>query len=402
MTEKKSSEKHSTHAYLQNHKDGLIGIRRLIHSAPEHAYKEQKTAEIIVHQLKLFGFDEIHTGIAGTGVVGVIRGKDFQDGQRWIGLRAEMDCLAMQEETGLEWASKNDGYMHACGHDGHIAILLGAAGYLAKHREFSGAVCVIFQPAEEGGAGAKAMLDDGLLDRFPISAVYALHNAPWITYGYICINHGPMMAAADRIKISITGTGGHGGMPHLGTDSILASAQVIVALQSIVARSIDPTEPAVVSICGLSAGNMNQYSVSPQKVELIGTVRTYSKTTQDSIENLLHKITHNTCEAFGLNGSVEYTRCYPATINHLREANLAIDAGREIYSEERVLIDSKPSTSGEDFAFFLEKVPGAYIWIGQGNEKTVNLHSPYYDFDDRLISRGSSLLIAIVKRELIF
>ena len=384
-------------AIREYHAD-LTEIRRDIHSNPEHAYKETRTAALVAERLKAYGVDEVHTGIGGTGVVGVIRGN--RPGTRAVGLRADMDCLAMNEETRLPYASKNQGYMHACGHDGHTTMGLGAARYLAKTRNFAGTVYSVFQPAEEGMAGAKAMIDDGLFSRFPIDAFYALHNAPWVPYGKMAVRNGAMMAAADRIEITIEGKGGHGGMPQFVCDPVLAAGHVITAIQSIASRNVDPADSVVISICAMEAGKMNTYNVIPRFVKMVGTVRTYRKETQALVVERLKAVVANTAAAFGSTGEVNFIYGYPATINHAREAALSAEVGRSVFGADNVITEIFPNTGGEDFSFFLESVPGAYIWIGQGTDKSCPLHHPGYDFDDRLIPNGAGLLAAIAEREL--
>ncbi len=384
-------------AIREYHSD-LTAIRRDIHNNPEHAYKETRTAAIVAERLKAYGVDEVHTGIGGTGVVGVIRGS--RPGTRNIGLRADMDCLAMSEETMLPYASKNKGYMHACGHDGHTTMLLGASRYLAKTRNFAGTVYAVFQPAEEGAAGAKAMMDDGLFTRFPIHAFYGLHNAPWVPLGSMAVRVGAMMAAADRIEITIEGKGGHGGMPQFVTDPVLAAGHVITAIQSIASRNADPADSVVVSICAMEAGVMGTYNVIPREVKLIGTVRTYRKEAQAMVIERLNLIVENTCAAFGSTGKVNFIQGYPATINHKREAELSAEIGRTVFGPENVITEIFPNTGGEDFAFFLEAVPGAYIWVGQQCDGNFPIHHPRYDFDDRIIPNGAGLLAAIAEREL--
>ncbi|MFN3630881.1 MAG: M20 aminoacylase family protein [Casimicrobiaceae bacterium] len=386
-----------TEAISEYHAE-LTAIRRDIHAHPEHAYKETRTAALVVEHLKAYAVDEVHTGIGGTGVVGVIRG--LRPGERAIGLRADMDCLAMNEETGLPWASTRRGFMHACGHDGHTTMLLGAVRYLAKTRNFAGTAYAVFQPAEEGQAGAKAMMDDGLFLRFPMQAIYGLHNAPWVPRGSIAVRNGAMMAAADRLEILIEGRGGHGGMPQFVADPVLAAGHVITAIQSIASRNVDPCDSVVVSICAMEAGKMDTFNVIPRTVKLIGTVRTYRKEVQSLVEEKLGLVVGHTAKAFGCTGRVELIRGYPATINHPREAALAAEVGRALFGEANVITEINPNTGGEDFAFFLEAIPGAYIWVGQKSETSVGLHHPCYDFDDRIIPTGAGLLAAITEREL--
>ncbi len=377
----------------------LTDIRRDIHTHPEHAYKEHRTAALVAERLKAYGVDEIHTGIGGTGVVGVIKGSRPGTGLG-VGLRADMDCLAMSEETKLPWASKNGGFMHACGHDGHTAMLLGASKYLAKTRNFSGNAYAVFQPAEEGEAGAKAMLDDGLMTRFPMKAMYGLHNAPWVPLGKMAVRNGAMMAAADRFEITIEGKGGHGGMPQFVCDPILAASHVITALQSIASRNVDPADSVVVSVCAIEGGKMGTYNVIPRAVKMVGTVRTYRKETQTLAAEKMKLIVETTAAAFGAKGTLNFMYGYPATINHAREAALSAEVGREVFGADNVITEIFPNTGGEDFAFFLEAMPGAYIWVGTQSEKSFGLHHPCYDFDDRIIPSGAGLLAALVEKEL--
>jgi amidohydrolase len=377
----------------------LTDLRRALHACPELGYKEVQTASTIAEQLRAIGVDEIHQGIAGTGIVGVLRG-ERGDG-RTVGLRAELDALAMEEANEVSWRSTRPGVMHACGHDGHMAALVGAMGYLAEHRQFSGQVCAIFQPAEEGGAGAQAMIAEGLLERFAISSVYSIHNAPWIPFGEVVANAGAMMAAADRLEILIEGAGGHGGIPHKGTDAILAAAAVIQAVQSIVSRNVDPLDAAVISFGGISAGSMEQYNVLPGRVRIIGTVRTFRAEVQDLIEELLRRAVANTAAAFDTRGSVNFMRRYPATVNAPEKAEIALSAAEGLFGANKIHKDMPPSTAGEDFAFLLQAVPGAYIWLGQGSGgQSESLHSPRYDFDDRLIVPAAALFVRIAEKEL--
>jgi amidohydrolase len=377
----------------------LTEIRRDIHTHPEHAYKEHRTAALVAERLKAYGVDEIHTGIGGTGVVGVIKGSRPGTG-KGVGLRADMDCLAMSEETSVLWKSKNNGFMHACGHDGHTTMLLGAAKYLAKTRNFAGTAYAVFQPAEEGEAGAKAMLDDGLMTRFPMKAMYGLHNAPWVPLGKMAVRNGAMMAAADRFEITIEGKGGHGGMPQFVCDPILAASHVITALQSIASRNVDPADSVVVSVCALEGGKMGTYNVIPRFVKMVGTVRTYRKETQTLAAEKMKLIVETTAAAFGATGTLNFMFGYPATVNHAREAALSAEVGREVFGTDNVITEIFPNTGGEDFAFFLEAMPGAYIWVGIQSDKSFGLHHPCYDFDDRVIPSGAGLLAALVEKEL--
>ncbi len=377
----------------------LTEIRRDIHSNPEHAYKEHRTAALVVERLKAYGVDEVHTGIGGTGVVAVVRG-NLGESRAAVGLRADMDCLAMNEETSIPWASKNKGFMHACGHDGHTTMLLGAMRYLAKTRNFAGTVYGVFQPAEEGAAGAKAMMDDGLFTRFPMKTIYGLHNVPWVPLGKMAVRNGAMMAAADQFEIVIEGKGGHGGMPQFVCDPIVAASHVITALQTIASRNVDPADSVVVSVCAIEGGKMTTYNVVPREVKMVGTIRTYRKETQASVFERMQQIVETTAAAFGAKGTINIRRGYPATINHPREAALAAEVGREVFGHDNVVTEIFPNTGGEDFAFFLEAIPGAYIWVGIQSETSFGLHHPCYDFDDRIIPTGAGLLAAIAEKEL--
>jgi amidohydrolase len=377
----------------------LTEIRRDIHQNPEHAYKEHRTAALVAERLNAYGVDEVHTGIGGTGVVGVVRGK-LGESRSAVGLRADMDCLAMNEETSVLWKSKISGFAHACGHDGHTTMLLGALRYLAKTRNFAGTVYGVFQPAEEGAAGAKAMIDDGLFTRFPMKAMYGLHNAPWVPLGKMAVRNGAMMAAADRFEVTIEGKGGHGGMPQFVCDPIVAASHVITALQTIASRNVDPADSVVVSVCAIEGGKIGTYNVVPREVKMVGTVRTYRKETQKLAAEKMKLIVETTAAAFGAKGTLNFIYGYPATVNHPREAALSAEVGREVFGHDNVITEIFPNTGGEDFAFFLEAIPGAYIWVGIQSDKSFNLHHPCYDFDDRVIPSGAGLLAAIAEKEL--
>jgi amidohydrolase len=387
----KNPAQHIAQAY-----DELVAIRRDIHANPEHAYKEFRTSALVADKLKAYGVDEVHTGIGGTGVVGVIRGKTA--GAQGIGLRADMDCLAMTETNLFGHASKNIGFMHACGHDGHTTMLLGAARYLAATRNFSGTAYCVFQPAEEGAAGAQAMIDDGLFERFPMSQIYGLHNMPSIAEGKMAVKPGAMMAAADKIYITIEGKGGHGGFPHLTNDPVLIAGHVITAIQSIASRNTHPLDSVVVSICGLSAGEMNTSNVLPSVVNMIGTVRTFSRETQAATRQRIEDIVAGVSAAFGGVGKVNYVYGYPPTVNSAPEAKFVQAVGADIFGAENVVTEFWPEMGAEDFSFFLEAKPGAYIWVGQGTEGSCMLHNTGYDFNDRIIPNGAGLLARLVER----
>ncbi len=366
--------------------------RRDIHEHPELLYEVHRTAALVADKLRAFGCDEVATGIGRTGVVGVIRGRKRGSG-RVIGLRADMDALPIAEETGASHASKTAGIMHACGHDGHTAMLLGAARYLCETRNFDGDVVVIFQPAEEGGAGGKAMVDDGLMERFGVHQVFGLHNMPGLPVGQFAIRPGPIMAAADRFDIEIEGLGGHAAKPHECRDPVVAAAQIIVAAQSIVARSADPLESLVVSITRVDAGTT--YNIIPEKAKLAGTVRTLRSATRDLAEKRLREIVAGIGQAMGLKTSIVYNRGYPVTENHVAETDFAVRVARSVVGEANVDPDLVPTMGGEDFSYMLLARPGAFIFMGNGD--TAGLHHPRYDFNDAAIPVGMSYWAKLVE-----
>ncbi len=379
--------------------DELTTLRRDLHANPEMGFKELRTSGIVAGALEALGI-EVHRGVGQTGVVGVIDGQRTDSG-RMIGLRADMDALPILEESELAYCSKQSGLMHACGHDGHTAILLGAAKYLARHRHFNGKAVLIFQPAEEGLGGAKAMLDDGLFEKFPCNEIYALHNWPALPAGVIGINPGPMMAASDRFEIKIEGRGGHGAHPYQTIDPIIVAAQLITALQTIVSRNVHPVESAVVSLGHIQAGNAAAASVIPSHVTLVGTVRTFSDEVQKIVESRMHKLVATIADAFGAKAEMIYKRQYPATINTLKEANFLADVATELFGAERVVRNLIPSMGSEDFSFMLQQKPGAYFRLGQGGaEEGKLLHNPKFDFNDEIIPVGSSLFAALVERSM--
>jgi len=371
--------------------------RRDIHAHPELLYEVHRTAAFVADRLREFGCDEVATGLGRTGVVGVIKGrKPAGKGDiRVIGLRADMDALPIEEETNLPYASKTAGLMHACGHDGHTAMLLGAARYLAETRNFAGAAVVIFQPAEEGGAGAAAMIKDGLMDRFGIDQVYGMHNGPGIPVGSFAIRPGPIMAATDSIDIRIEGLGGHAARPHKCIDSVLVGAQLITALQSIVSRSVDPLESAVISICEFHAGNAR--NVIPQTAELAGTVRTLTPEVRELVEKRVRKMVAGVAQITGAKIDLVYERGYPVTVNHASQTELATQVAKEIAGEANVH-ETAPMMGAEDFAYMLEARPGAFIFCGNGN--TAGLHHPAYNFNDDAIVFGTSYWIKLVENTL--
>ncbi len=374
--------------------ESMQAWRRDIHAYPELAFEEQRTADVVARRLAEASPDmEIVTGIGGTGVVGTLRNGD---GKRAIGLRADLDALPLQEENTFAHRSKHDGVMHACGHDGHTAMLLGAAHHLAKHRDgWSGSVRFIFQPAEEGLAGGRAMVEDGLFDRFPVDAVFGLHNWPGLEAGTIAVQPGPVMAAYDNFEITITGRGGHAAMPHQTVDPVVVAAQLINALQTIVSRG-DPLESAVVSVTQVHGGTA--FNVIPGEVSLKGTVRTLQPAVRERTEAELRRIVSGTCAAAGASAEIVYRRVYPPTINSAEEARFAAETVAAAFGEERLVRDYPPSMGSEDFAFMLEARPGCYVKLGAGDRP--GLHHPRFDFNDEILSTGAAYWVALTQRYL--
>lgn len=353
-----------------------------------------RTAGIVAEKLKEFGCDEIITGIGKTGVVGIITGR--VSGDRVIGLRADMDALPIHETSGKPHASLTPGKMHACGHDGHTAMLLGAAKYLAETRNFAGKVAVIFQPAEEGGGGGKAMVDDGLMTRFGIHEVYGMHNLPGMPVGQFGTRPGPIMAAADKFEIRIEGRGAHAAMPHLAIDTVLIGSQLVTMLQSIVSRNVDPLESAVLSVTTFHAGDA--FNVLPQKASLRGTVRTFNPTIQDHVEQRMREMISSFAALHGASIHLDYVRGYPVTRNHDRETTYAIDSARRTAGEDRVNQVIAPMMGAEDFSYMLDERPGCFIFIGNGT--SAGLHHPDYDFNDAAIPHGVSYWADLVETRL--
>jgi len=379
----------------------LTAFRRDLHAHPELGYEEHRTGGRIVEALKLFGVDEVHAGIGRTGVVGIIRGR-MQAPQgakvRSVGLRADMDALPMREENDFAWRSSSQGLMHGCGHDGHTTMLLGAARYLAQTRDFAGTVVLIFQPGEEGFAGAKAMIDDGLFDRFPVDAVYAMHNWPSMPPGTIGLNPGAMMASADRFEITVQGRGGHGAHPYMTIDPVLVAGHIITAAQSLVSRNVNPLDSAVLSICAMQAGDLGAFSVIPRQAQLIGTARSFKRDVQDMIEERLGRLCESIALGFGATARLDYHRMYPATINTPDEARFAGDVAASLVGDDKVVRDLTPSMGAEDFSFMLQSKPGAYLRIGQGGEGGCFLHSPRYDFNDDILPLGAALFVGLAEQ----
>jgi amidohydrolase len=391
----------------------LTAFRRDLHAHPELGFEEVYTAGRVKQALELCGVDEIHTGIGRTGVVGLIRGKGASSqvaGSKMIGIRADMDALPMTEHNEFGWKSTAPGRMHGCGHDGHTTMLVGAARYLAETRNFDGTAVLIFQPGEEGYGGAREMIEDGLFDRFPVQAAYAMHNWPAMQPGMIGINPGPMMAAADRITITITGKGGHGAHAYMAIDPVLVAGHIITAVQSIVSRNVKPADMAVISLCGMQAGDLQAMSVIPGEVVLVGTVRTFNPAVQTLVERRLHELCSHIAQGFGASAAIKYERIYPATINTAKEAMFAADVAAMIVGESQVKRDLEPSMGAEDFSFMLQAKPGAYLRLGQGDGTHADgtgsgtgqpgcfLHNSRYDFNDEVLPLGAALFAGLVEQ----
>ncbi len=363
----------------------MTAWRRDFHENPELLFDVHRTAGIVAEKLRQFGCDEVVTGIGQTGVVGVIHGRKSASG-KVVGMRADMDALPILEETGLPYASKTPGKMHACGHDGHTAMLLGAAKYLTETRNFDGTAIMIFQPAEEGGGGGKVMCEEGLMARFGIQEVYGMHNMPGIPVGHFAIRPGAMMAAADRFIVKIEGKGGHGAMPHMCTDTLLVATQVVNMLQSIVARNVDPLESAVMSVTAIKAGDA--FNVIPQHATLMGTVRTLSPAIRDLMETRFRDVVTATVSALGARCEIAYDRGYPVTMNHPQQTEFAATVAGMVAGAAHVDTTIAPLMGAEDFSYMLEERPGAYIFLGNGDTNVC--HHPSYNFDDEAAAVGAS------------
>lgn len=392
-------------AHIAKFHPELTAFRRDLHANPELGFEEIYTSGRVVEALKVCGVDAIHTGIGKTGVVALVhgQGRSAHNPGRMIGLRADMDALPLPEHNDSLWKSKNSGLMHACGHDGHTAMLLGAARYLAETRQFDGTAVLIFQPGEEGYAGARAMMEDGLFDRFPCEQVYAQHNSPDTPLGVIGVTPGPMQAAADTIRIHITGKGGHGARPHQAVDPVLVAAHIITSAQSIVARNLSAFDQAVISICSMQAGNPGASSVIPGEATLVGTVRTYNESVQQTIEDRLRHLCEAVAHGFGATAQLTYKRGYPATVNTVPEANFAADVATTLVGADRVWRNMTPSMGAEDFSFMLQAKPGAYLRVGQGaidGPGPHPLHNSRYDFNDAILPLGAALHASLVEHAL--
>lgn len=358
--------------------DELVAIRRDLHQYPELSFHEGRTAKVIAKYLLSYGY-EVTEGVGGYGVVATLR---RGNGDKRLGIRADIDALPIEEATDLPYASHNPRVMHACGHDGHTTILLGAARYLAEHGRFSGTLTLIFQPAEEVGAGAKKMIEDRLFERFPVDAVFGLHNWPGVTAGQFGFVEGPAMASVDQALIRIIGKGGHGASPHETVDPVLASASFITALQSIVARNVDPLEMAVLTVGSIHGGSAS--NVIPDSVELKLTARAYSPVVRDRLEERVPALARAQAESFGAEADVKYRRGFPPVINHVEETRFARRVAEDVFPTEQVAVDFRPRTASEDFAYMLQARPGSYLFVGNGD--SAPLHSPLYDFNDDIIA----------------
>ncbi len=370
--------------------DEIVGWRRDFHRHPELGYDLPRTSSRVADLLRSFGVDDVVTGIAQTGVVGVIKGRGAGT---TIGLRADMDALPINERTGSPYASLTPGRMHACGHDGHTAMLLGAAKYLAETRNFDGTAVLIFQPAEEGGAGGKAMVEAGVMDRFGIQEVYGIHNMPGQAAGSIALRPGGLMAASDAFDITIEGRGGHAAWPQNTVDPVMISAQLILALHTIVARNVDPVQSAVLSVTMMQGGEA--FNIIPRSVKLTGTVRTLNDEMRDLMETRLRTVTTGIVETFGGTAEISYRRGYPVTSNAPEQAAYAAEVATELLGADRVDANVAPKMGGEDFSYMLRARPGAYAFLGNG--PTSELHSDTYDFNDEIIPAGVSYLVRLVE-----
>ena len=379
-------------ATLKGHQPHLAAIRRDIHAHPELAFEEHRTAELVASRLEALGI-ETHRGLGRTGVVGVIRAGTSP---RAIGLRADMDALPITERNDFPHHSRHPGRMHACGHDGHTTMLLGAAEWLVQQGGFDGTVYLLFQPAEEGEGGAREMIEDGLFERFPMESVFGMHNWPGLAAGHFAVHDGPVMACADRFDIEISGHGAHAAMPHQGVDPVVAGAALVQALQAIAGRILDPLDPVVVSVTQFHAGEA--YNAIPERARLAGTVRAFRPEVRDRVEAAMQRICTGVAAAFGAPINCEYRRGYPPTINTSAEAALCARVAVDVAGAGCVDTALRPSMGAEDFAYFLQERPGAYVWIGNGpGEGGCTLHNPHYDFNDAILAPGVAYWVRLAQ-----
>jgi len=369
---------------LDSWKDDLTALRRDLHAHPETAFEEFRTADIVADRLQSYGI-EVHRGLAKTGVVGTLKAGS---GNRAIGLRADMDALPIEELNDFAHRSTHEGKMHACGHDGHTTMLLGAARYLAETRDFDGTVHFIFQPAEENEGGGGVMVEEGLFEQFPCEGVYGMHNMPGLEVGHFAMREGPIMAAFDRFTVHIQGTGAHAALPHTGIDPIVVGAQLVTAWQTLVSRTTDPIDSVVLSVTKFHGGDA--YNVIPDRIELGGTIRSFRADTRDRMERQLREMGEGLCASFGASFEMRYDRCYPATVNTSEETGYAAVAAAKVVGAENVNPNTPPLMGSEDFAFMLQAKPGSYILIGNGaGEGACMVHNPHYDFNDEIIPLGA-------------
>ena len=384
---------------LQAQADEFIAVRRDIHKHPEMGYKEYRTSDLVAEQLAAWGY-QVTRGLGGTGVVGQLK---RGTGGKAIGLRADMDALPIDEATGLPYASCNTGIMHACGHDGHTAMLLAAAKHIAQKANFSGTVNLIFQPAEEGLGGAKKMMDDGLFKQFPCDAVFGMHNMPGHPQGHLLMRDGPAMASSDNVTITVEGTGGHGAVPHRSADPVVAASAIVMGLQSIVARNVDPQEMAVITVGAFNAGVAN--NVIPQSATLRLSVRALNRDVRELLEKRITELVHAQAQSYNVRAHIDYKRGYPVLVNHVAETDFVQQVAEELVGKDRVLRNPRALTGSEDFAFMLEEVPGCYLLIGNGDGSgdghgACMVHNPGYDFNDDNVAVGSAFWSLLVERYL--
>ena len=384
-------------AHIAQFHPELTALRRDLHAHPELGFEEVYTSARVKEALRACGVDEVHDGIGRTGVVGIIHGQGRGSGAM-IGLRADMDALPMAEHNDFAWKSCKSGLMHGCGHDGHTTMLVGAARYLAATRRFDGTAVLIFQPGEEGLGGARVMIEDGLFERFPVQAVYAMHNWPAMKPGTVGLSDGAMMAAADRVTIEIVGRGGHGAHAYQTVDVVLVAAHIVTAVQGIVSRNVRPLDSAVISLCAVQAGDLGAFSVLPGTATLVGTVRAFDPGVQDMVERRIQDLCNAIALGFGATANVRYERIYPATINTLGEARFAGDVAESLVGADNVVRDLEPSMGAEDFSFMLQSKPGAYLRLGQGQGSGATLHNSRYDFNDDVLPLGAALHASLAEQ----
>jgi hippurate hydrolase len=382
---------------LYTQADEFVAIRRDIHSEPEMAFEEHRTSELVANALASYGY-EVHRGLGGTGVVGQLK---RGDGTKRVGLRADMDALPILEANSFGYASKRRGFMHACGHDGHTAMLLAAAKYIAKSARFSGTLNLIFQPAEEGAGGAKRMMDECLFERFPCDAVFAIHNNPGVAQGTFHVRPGATMASSANVTITLKGVGGHGALPHHARDVIVAASSIVMALQTVIARGIDPQKTGVVTVGAIHAGTAN--NVIPQEATMLLSVRALDRDTNTVIEARVREVVELQAKSFGCTAEIDYQHNYPVLVNTEAEARFAYEVARDLVGPDKAVWNAPAITASEDFAFMLEKLPGCYLFIGNGDGQSPGacmVHNPSYNFNDDNIAVGSAFWVALVQRHL--